>query len=164
MDSSGNSSTVRRFVRLSDPYPKTDELGFVLPSEQSLTLHDLCQFRCAFIRGPQWVGKSFVASQLEGTFRSIESPQYDVMSLNLEVWAPHEGVIPCGWEAWKKSSRMGVLIIDSLDEGDFLYPNASHAISRLLKSLTGAESGRLSVYVFLVPLDACPYPHQQAVR
>ncbi len=157
------SAISRLFVRHGTKHPEPDEHGFTPLSAEVLTIDVILAFGCVFIRGPQWIGKSHVAKQIELFLRSnhgsdSESAKY-IWSSDFEQRTAGTEVLPREWDEWRIESQDAYWIVDALDDGDRREENLSLDIVRKVKSLTVSELARLTIFVFrranVVPPE-CP--------
>jgi hypothetical protein len=136
----------REYLGALQSSPRRDDYGFVQDSGELFRFDRLLSYRAILIVGPPWIGKSFVADQINQ--RATTAGNQYVFSTNLHLHSPGEPVMPLGWNAWVASGKPAIWIIDSLDEGESIQRNIHQVILRELGSLKQGDLQRLQIVFF----------------
>jgi hypothetical protein len=139
---------VSRLFRRYEPRaiePITDEFGFVDETNGLMKFDTLLKHRAVLIVGPPWVGKSFVAGQLQ----TMSPPEGEsILFTQLVDHSVGLSVAPAGWQDWLSSGRQTTWVIDSLDEGDVIQTNLHQHLLLLLRGLNDSAKLRLRIVMF----------------
>jgi hypothetical protein len=102
---------IGRYVGRDLDYPKDAEGFLELPASRSVRrVEELAQESRALILGDPWMGKTWVATQMEKQL-GARSDFVWKLSFERDVAVPHD------WERWKHSGQHGYVLIDAMDEG-----------------------------------------------
>ena len=125
----------------------TDEFGFV-DAPFSYEIEDVLRYSAVLIRGQPWTGKSYIAEQISKQRWQLELGRH-VWTLLLQDHCSRQPLVGTDWDAWRDSKENACWIIDSIDEGELIEPNVSHAILDQIRSLNADGLSRLRVLLFV---------------
>lgn len=140
----GVSRLFRRYQAGLVKPPETDEWGFVEESSELVGFDALSTLRAVLVVGPPWIGKTFVAEQIQ-TLELLDGDQFPTKLHHHSIGLPLQ---PPGWGEWVSSVRRANWIVDSLDEGELIQENVHQIILHDLRALTPLARNRLRVIVF----------------
>jgi hypothetical protein len=145
----------RRFSR--DPDPRLDDLGFLDPKRTTplLGADELLKSPVALIVAPHWMGKSFVAKQLDAWLRQEKRFEPYLRLTGLEIGGAEHDLLPDWWNQWRnqQSGTPACWVIDSLDEGEQRHGGLYLRIAQKLKELSNSQRADLRLVMLSRPRE-----------
>ncbi|HZZ80877.1 MAG TPA: hypothetical protein VFE62_20410 [Gemmataceae bacterium] len=125
----------------------TDEFGFVVAAQDTLSLDEVMSRQAVLIRGHPWVGKTFISRQI---YNQPSSHGEHAFVWRLDMQDFHRGKLlkPAGWDNWLQGDHRALWIIDGIDNGEAIEPNAYGGVLDCLEAVDGSARQRLTVLMF----------------
>lgn len=149
------TSLPRRYLIPAESCLDRDEHGFFVAADRARRLSDFFSEQAVLVTAPPWMGKSFVARQLQSHFRANISGEMSDAPFgrlhhltSFERYGGDADALPEWWEEWVAGDERACWIVDALDEDARSGGKASHRLLNHVEELTPEQRSRLLLLLF----------------